>query len=430
MLRLGCPVVSLPPRGYGLVDEERMLTEVRSGTQRRNEFSRDRARVLHSSALRRLGAKTQVLSPSSGDFARTRLTHSLEVAQIGREMALTLGIDPDLVDMACLAHDLGHPPFGHNGEKALSDWSADFGGFEGNAQTLRLLTRIEPKVFAPDGAPLGLNLTRAALDAACKYPWSREHGVFDDGGGARSSKFGVYDDDLEVFEWLRIGAPARQKSMEAQVMDFADDVAYSVHDYEDAIVEGFIKLDEISEPSNRPKLINDMSEWAGSAQSADELDQALARLQQLDEWLIMFDGSDRAHGDLKNLTSALIGSFVSRTVDATGETYTGLLTRYRANLVVPGEVRSEIAVLKGLVSSFLMSHESRREYYERQRELLTELASALLSANGKELDSYCTLAWSQAKDENSQYRVIVDQVACLTDQGAVNLHRRLVLGEV
>ena len=419
-------MVSLPPIGYGLVDEERMLTENRSGTQRRNEFSRDRARVLHSSALRRLGAKTQVLSPASGDFARTRLTHSLEVAQIGREMALTLGIDPDLVDMACLAHDLGHPPFGHNGEKALNDWSSAFGGFEGNAQTLRLLTRIEPKVFAADGTPLGLNLTRAALDAACKYPWSREHGVFDDGGGARSSKFGVYDDDLEVFNWLRIGAPLRQKSMEAQIMDFADDVAYSVHDYEDATVEGFIKLNEMSDPQNRSQLISDMLLWAGSSQTTDELDSALSRLQELDEWLLVFDGSDRAHGDLKNLTSALIGSFVSRTVDATVEEFSGLLTRYRASVVVPADVRAEIAVLKGLVSSFLMSHESRRNYYERQRELLGELADSLLAANGKDLDSYCTLAWSKAKDDTAKHRVIVDQVACLTDQGAVNLHQKLV----
>jgi dGTPase len=421
-------VVSLPPIGYGLVDEERMLIEGRSGTQRRNEFSRDRARVLHSSALRRLGAKTQVLSPASGDFARTRLTHSLEVAQIGREMALTLGIDPDLVDMACLAHDLGHPPFGHNGEKALNDWSEQFGGFEGNAQTLRLLTRIEPKVFSEDGSSFGLNLTRASLDAACKYPWSRNEAVFDDGGGARSSKFGVYEDDLPVFEWLRIGAPDRHKSIEAQVMDFADDVAYSVHDYEDAIVEGFISLDEISRPEYRKQLIADMLEWAGSAQTAAELDSALFRLQALDGWLVAFDGSDHAHGDLKNLTSALIGSFVSRTVDATVNEYSGLLTRYRANVIVPAEVESEIAVLKGLVSSFLMSHESRRPFYERQREILIELADSLLANNGKELDSYCTVAWSKATDETAKHRTIVDQVACLTDQAAINLHQRLTGG--
>ena len=211
-------------------------------------------------------------------------------------------------------------------------------------------------------------------------------------------------------------------------MDFADDVAYSVHDYEDAIVEGFVQLEEISNPVNRQKLINDMLVWAGSSQTADDLDSALDRLQELEEWLLVFDGSDRAHGDLKNLTSALIGSFVSRTVDLTLDTYSGSLSRYRASLIVPPDVRAEIAVLKGLVSSFLMSHESRQPYYERQREQLIELADALLAANGKELDSYCSLAWSKAGDEISKHRVIVDQVACLTDQGANNLYHRLVLG--
>lgn len=419
-------MVSLPPVGYGFADEERMLQEERSGTQRRSEFGRDRARVLHSSALRRLGAKTQVLSPSVGDFARTRLTHSLEVAQVGREMAQTLGMSADLVDMACLAHDLGHPPFGHNGEKALNDWASEIGGFEGNAQTLRLLTRIEPKVFAEDGTPLGLNLTRAALDAACKYPWTRVNAVFDDGGGARSHKFGVYDDDIEVFEWMRIGAQERLKSIEAQVMDFADDVAYSVHDYEDAIVEGFIKLEEVNDTANHNLLIEDILEWVGSGFSKQELELALDRLRSLDEWLRGFDGSDRAHGDLKNLTSALIGSFVSRTVDATTASYSGILTRYQANLVVPVEVKGEIAVLKGLVSSFLMSHESRQSYYEWQRQLLTELADALLSLGGRELDSYCSLAWSKATNSQAQYRVIVDQIASLTDQSAINLYEKLV----
>ena len=136
---------------YTEIDKERFLTEEGSGRSARTEFARDRARVTHSSALRRLGAKTQVLQPGSNDFARTRLTHSLEVAQVGREMAVEFGIDPDIVDTACLAHDLGHPPFGHNGEKGLNEWAKNFGGFEGNAQTLRLLTRIEQKVYSKDG---------------------------------------------------------------------------------------------------------------------------------------------------------------------------------------------------------------------------------------------------------------------------------------
>ena len=159
--------------GYTPWDRERWLPEPPKSSYR-SDFERDRARVLHSAGLRRLGAKTQVVAPDADDFARTRLTHSLEVAQVGRELGRSLGCDPDLVDTACLSHDLGHPPFGHNGEKALDALSADVGGFEGNAQTLRLLARLEQKKLFEDGSSAGLNITRAALDAACKYPWTRE----------------------------------------------------------------------------------------------------------------------------------------------------------------------------------------------------------------------------------------------------------------
>lgn len=412
--------------GYTDFDRERFLPEQRSSEARRGEFARDRARVVHSSALRRLGAKTQVLSPSGGDFARTRLTHSLEVAQIGREMAIDLNLNADMVDMSCLAHDLGHPPFGHNGEKALDAWSADFGGFEGNAQTLRLLTRIEPKVITPAGRSYGLNLTRASLDATCKYPWLRGEAT-PELGADRAVKFGAYDDDLEVFEWLRSGAPEGIKSAEAQVMDFADDVAYSVHDFEDAIVSKFIDVKTLGDTSNDLDLLAKISSWNGGAISPDELAQALHRLRSNEFWLTTFDYSPAALGTLKNLTSSFIGSLVSRTVDAIIDTSpVESLARFGATLSIPLQVQAEISVLKGIVSAYLMSTEARRPFYEWQRGLLTELADALLASNGANLDSYSAQAWSLASNDVEQHRVIVDQIACLTDQSALTLHHRLV----
>ena len=407
--------------GYSDFDRERFVSQPLSATPGRGEFARDRARVLHSSSFRRLSAKTQVLSPSSKAFARTRLTHSLEVAQVGRELATALGTNPDLVDTACLAHDIGHPPFGHNGESALNLWAADIGGFEGNAQTFRILSRLETKIIDSSGTSRGLNLSRASLDAATKYPWQlAEAAKF-----GNQVKFGVYADDLEVFEWMRISAPAGKKCVEAQIMDFADDVAYSIHDFEDAIVEGLISPQILNEPLSQPQLLDEIGKWSGGEISKVEIDGALARLQSNPNWLVSFKQTPADLATLKNLTSDLIGSFVKRTIDAVFSHGSNRIARYQASLIVPRDVQSEIAVLKGVVAAQIMTNDERQPYYESQRLLLIELADTLLATNGQHLDPVSKAAWLSAKNEEGKRRAIVDAVASLTDPAAIALHAEL-----
>lgn len=409
---------------YSDFDSERFLPEVHSGA--RTDFARDRARVLHSSAWRRLAAKTQVLSPQAGlDFARNRLTHSLEVAQVGRELALSLGLSPDIADTACLSHDLGHPPFGHNGELALNLWSSDIGGFEGNAQTLRVLTRLEPKVVDTVGQSLGLNLTRATLDASCKYPWSRTDAVLDPSGRA---KYGYFDEDAHIFDWVRQGAPEGRACIEAQVMDLSDDIAYSVHDFEDAIFGEHIDPELLTARSGHDSLLQAISAWAGDAFSLDELGAAFDRISEAETWLTAWNGSRGHQAQLKNFTSHMIGSFARASIQATRAAYPGAsLARFAAEIVVPREVQAEIAVLKGLVAAFVMARDERQPTYERQRLLLTELLDVLWQngAGSEHLDRAYRADFNAAENEAQAKRAIVDQVASLTDPSAIAWHSRL-----
>jgi dGTPase len=391
----------------------------------RSPFARDRARVLHSAAFRRLAAKTQVHTTDSGGgdgFLRTRLTHSLEVAQIGREMAADLGCVPDVVDTAGLAHDLGHPPFGHNGEDALDEAAQACGGFEGNAQTLRVLTRLEAKVLARDGTSAGLNLTRAGLDATCKYPWARR-------GGTR--KFGYYSDDAPVFEWLRQAAPAGEagrRCLEAQLMDWADDVAYSVHDVEDGIILGHVSLRPLlSDEDERAALCKDAAE-AYPGDSVDELGPVLVDLLQEPALLAVvdFDATSRSLVALKRAASLLIGRFASAAVGATRERYgPGPLRRYDADLVVPRPARAQCTLLKGIALRYVMRRPGSEARYSAEREILGELVAALADRAPDGLDPVFAPLWRAAPDDAARLRVIVDQVASLTDTAALTWHRRL-----
>jgi dGTPase len=225
-----------------------------------------------------------------------------------------------------------------------------------------------------------------------------------------------------------MNAPARVKSVEAQVMDFSDDVAYSVHDFEDAIVSGYIKLEELADPAAEAELLEKISEWNVGVYSTPALAEALGNLRALPNWPTKFDRSPAMLGGLKNLASDLIGRFVSQTIRAIVDASpVDSMARYGARIEVPENVKAEIAVLKGIVSAFLMSHESRRPIYEWQRELLSELADAILASNGENLDVYCTSAWAKANTDVEKRRVVVDQVASLTDQSAITMHNRLVV---
>jgi len=413
-----------PGAGYAGSDVQRWFPEPAKRASR-TPFERDRARVVHSSALRRLGAKTQVLGPGSDDFVRTRLTHSLEVAQVGRELGKSLGCDPDVVDTACLSHDLGHPPFGHNGENALDLVAMSIGGFEGNAQTLRILTRLEPKTFTPDGVPCGLNLTRASLDAATKYPWfSGEGPVGSD--GLVTAKFGVYHEDAEVFHWLREGAPAGVRCLEAQVMDLADDISYSVHDVEDAIVLGRVDPGMLTTAAAHEKVVTQVRDWYDPDISDDELGDALDRLVALPYWVTAHDGSRRALAALKDMTSQLIGRFCDAAAAATRARYgEGRLVRYDASIVVPTEILAEIAVLKGIAAAYVMAPREDEPVYHRQRVVLAELVEVLAERAEAALEPMFLADWREAADDAARLRVVIDQVASLTDLSAYAWHARL-----
>ncbi len=399
----------------------------------RDSFDRDRARVLHSAALRRLADKTQVVGPGSGDTPRTRLTHSLEVAQIARGIGKTLGADPDLTELAGLSHDIGHPPYGHNGERALDEAAADCGGFEGNAQTLRILARLEPKVLADAAgttgtagtagtAPVsyGLNLTRASLDAACKYPW----GPVDEQGNKRA-KYSAYAEDVETLEWIREGAPECRKCLEAQIMDWSDDVAYSVHDVEDGILSGRIDFGVLWDLVELAALAEKGARVFGG--TPEELLEAADRLRgmALVSRAADFGGSMQDLAALKAMTSELVSRFVTAAVTGTRQQFgEEALGRYAADLVIPEPVQAEVTLLKSVAVLYVMDESRHLANQQRQRERIFRVTDYLWRGGSGALDPMFSSWFDAAASDREARRVVIDQVASLTESRLERLDKR------
>jgi len=309
--------------GLGIkVNDERTPSEI------------DRSRILHSAAFRRLAAKTQIFGVGQDSFFRSRLTHSLEVAQIAKGIALRVGADVETCEAAALAHDIGHPPFGHRGEAVLARLMSDHGGFEANAQNFRILTRLEVKFR---GEP-GLDLTRTVLDGILKYRerWDGE-----------KPKFYFVDDErvLEIVEWASEGFAAR--SLECQIMDWADDVAYSSHDFEDGLHAGMISTQLL---------------WSFSEEIVADARKKLKACTEKDFQFVMNNvvqceaaPPDEREATVKTLTSRIINTFLQVDRAPRASSKRSDPTRHRWDLTVPPALRRKCQMLKSAAFVLLVS---------------------------------------------------------------------------
>ena len=242
--------------------------------------------------------------------------------------------------------------------------------------------------------------------------------------GRMTRKFGVYDDDLDVFRWLRKGIASGSVSFEAQVMDLADDISYSVHDVEDSVVHNDVSLSVLADPGQARAVVAHVREWYGRGEEG-ELLAALERIRAHPSWVPDYDGSFRALAGLKELTSQMIGRFCDAVIAATREVHgDNPLTRHRANLVVPAETAAEILALKGIAVHFLMAPRERTRGHKAQRERLAELVLAIVERGEERLDPHFAAAWRETADDSARFRVAVDQVASLTDRSAYDLHNK------
>jgi len=424
----------------------------------RSDFDRDYARVVHSGAFRRLQGKSQVVHAGHADFFRTRLTHTLEVSQIGEALAgmlapRDLGLRA-LVRVACLVHDLGHPPFGHNGEDALKAWADDHGSsFEANAQSFRIVTSLEVK-YPPSmtgGESVGLNLTLGSLIASTKYPWAQ-----DATDAYRKRKFGFYEEDLshaeDILDYLRAPSGAIRKHAAGAIMDWSDDVAYSVHDLEDGLRARLIPLHYLRSPDGAGKR----REIASLARDAYDPPFSLSDLEVIFDDLLNSEyfawcvgpyvHDDEQRGHHKMMTSALIDKFVRGLQRAAPH---GPLA-WDDDVERTPICEAEIALLKAMHWHYVVSSRELQTMQYRERRVITDLANAMfvdgdLLLPPEHRDSYRDalvedLKWFGGSESDWKdmvrlgetkfgpgiARIVADYVSGMTDRFADRLHARIL----
>jgi dGTPase len=393
--------------------------------------------VLYTSAFRRLAQVTQVVGADTGHVFHNRLTHSLQVAQVWRRLAERLislhaaeleestGLDPDVVEAACLAHDMGHPPFGHIAEEELNELAEeDIDGFEGNAQSFRIVTQLSQH------SPLhrGLDLTRATLAAILKYPWLRGENQ------GKLKKWGAYGSAQKDFDFARelVGGTA-ERTIEAQLMDWSDDITYSAHDLDDFYRAGKIPLHLLADrryggeravffDAARRRHLGEGGIWADSHSLEEAFNEVIIGLFPLEN---AYRGTWKERADLRDLISQLIGRYV-------GGTSLVLESDGKPRLSIDEHLLLEVAMLKELTWSYIIEAPSLISQQYGQRKVIQKLFEIYRDAS---TGSKCLGVFPPyyrdpiEKNHNNDEiirRTIVDLIAGMTEEQALKVHNRPV----
>ena len=410
--------------------------------EHRSPGQRDRDRILYTSAFRRLAGVTQVVSADEGHVFHNRLTHTLEVAQVARrtaekfiksqsDLAESLGgIDPDVAEAAALAHDLGHPPFGHIGEEELDKLAVTSGvadGFEGNPQSFRIVNNLALRT----SHHAGLNLTRATLCAIVKYPWLRGKDGFE------RKKRGAYASEEKQLNWCRELFPVgdKRKSIEAEIMDWADDVTYAVHDMSDFYQAGLIPFEVLtatkSGDSERRVFFDGVFKRSSSADevreySRTDLEAAFESLMQLTPLHDKYRGTKEQRAQLRSFTAGLIAVFVNA-IDINPRATSSTERRVTFDAVR----RRQVFMLKQLTWHYVILNPALSSKQHGQRRVVRGLfefyGTAALSQKESLIFPYAyhQLLEEARSDQSQRTRIVTDLIASMTEEQAVRTYLRL-----